>query len=162
MTGTLTLNFQNDPTAAFVFQIASTLTTASSSTVAVENGISGGAYGVYWQVGSSATLNTSSTFVGNILAQTSITLDTTAKIACGRAIALTGAVTMDTNSISNDCLSENFTVPLSAGPSDYGSLGFSGSPTGGGSTPVPEPGSRLVLAIGLAGIAVATARRVTA
>jgi len=162
LTGTLTLNFQNDPTAAFVFQIASTLTTASSSTVAVENGISGGAYGVYWQVGSSATLNTSSTFVGNILAQTSITLDTTAKIACGRAIALTGAVTMDTNSISNDCLSENFTVPLSAGPSDYGSLGFSGSPTGGGSTPVPEPGSRLVLAIGLAGIAVATARRVTA
>ena len=152
LTGTLNLNFTGDPNAAFVFQIGSTLTTASSSSVNVTGG--GSNSGVYWQVGSSATLGTSTTFAGNILAQTSITLDTTAKILCGRAIALTGAVTMDTNSISNDCVSQNF----STSTSDYGSLGFSGAPTGG-STPVPEPGSALVLAMGLAGLATATSLR---
>lgn len=152
LTGALTLNFTGDPNAAFVFQIGSTLTTASGSSVNVTGG--GSNSGVYWQVGSSATLGTSTTFAGNILADTSITLDTTAKILCGRAIALTGAVTMDTNSISNDCVSQNF----STSTVDYGSLGFSGAPTGG-STPVPEPGSALVLAMGLAGLATATSLR---
>ena len=55
-----------------------------------------------WQVGSSATLGTSTVFAGNILADQSITLNTTADILCGRAIALNAAVTMDTNTISND------------------------------------------------------------
>ena len=155
LTGALTLNFTGDPNAAFVFQIGSTLTTASGSSVNVTGGSSSS--GVYWQVGSSATLGTSTTFAGNILADQSITLDTTAKIVCGRAIALIGAVTMDTNSISNDCASQNFTTSTS----DYGSLGFSGSPTGG-STSVPEPGSALVLAMGLVGLATATTLRARA
>jgi Ice-binding-like len=96
LTGTLILNNQNDPTARYDFQIGSTLTTASGSRVVF---INGGADNVYWQVGSSATLGTSTVFAGNILANTSITLNTTASIACGRALARSGAVTLDTNFI---------------------------------------------------------------
>ncbi len=149
LTGTLTLDYSGDPTGTFVFQIGSTLTTASNSTVNVTGGSASS--GVYWQVGSSATLGTGTTFAGNILADQAITLNTSATIVCGRAIALTKAVTMDNNNISNDCTSANFTT----GRSDYGSLGFSG-PVSGGSSPVPEPGTALILAMGLGGIAVAT------
>ena len=155
LTGTLTLDYSGDPTGAFVFQIGSTLTTASNSTVNVTGGSASS--GVYWQVGSSATLGTGTTFAGNILADQAITLNTSATIVCGRAIALTKAVTMDNNNISNDCTGANFTT----GRSDYGSLGFSG-PVSGGSSPVPEPGTALILAMGLSGVAVATARRASA
>jgi len=155
LNGALTLDFTGDPNAAFIFQIPTTLTTASGSSVNVTGG--GSSSGVYWQVGSSATLGTTTTFAGNILADQSITLNTSASIVCGRAIALNASVTMDTNSISNDCATANFLTSIS----DYGSVGFSG-PVSGSPSRVPEPGSGLVLAIGLAGIAVATARRVTA
>ncbi|MGI5212303.1 ice-binding family protein [Plantactinospora sp. CA-290183] len=87
LTGTLTLDAQNNPAAVFIFQIASTLTTASNSSVVLVNGAS--ACNVYWQVGSSATLGTGTDFVGNILAQTSITLNTGADLQ-GRALAQTG------------------------------------------------------------------------
>ena len=56
--------------------------------------------GVFWQIGSSATLGTSHAFVGNILALTSITLTTGANITGGRALARNGAVTLDTNNIN--------------------------------------------------------------
>ncbi|MGC8477890.1 MAG: ice-binding family protein [Acetobacteraceae bacterium] len=108
-------------------------------------------------MGASATLATSTTFAGNILADQSITLDTTASIVCGRAIALNGAVTMDTNTVSNDCATNNFAT----GRSDSGSVGFSG-PATGGSRPVPEPGSGLILAVGLAGLAMTTLWRAAA
>jgi type VI secretion system secreted protein VgrG len=98
LTGTLTLNAQNDPSARFVFQIGSTLTTASSSFVNVINGNANNS--VFWQVGSSATLGTSTLFAGNILADQRITLNNNAKILSGRAIALNAAVTMDTNVIA--------------------------------------------------------------
>ena len=71
ITGTLTLDAQGDPNAVFIFQAASTLITASASTVTLTGGAQ--ACNVFWQVGSSATLGTGSTFVGNILALTSIT-----------------------------------------------------------------------------------------
>ncbi len=144
LTGALTLNFQGNPNALFVFQIGSTLTTASGSSVNVVNG--GGANdGVFWQVGSSATLGTSTVFAGNILAHTAITLDTTAKILCGRAIALTAAVTMDTNTISDNCNGyDGGTVPART---DFGSVGFSGGFSG--SSPVPEPATLALLVAGL-------------
>src|ERR1035438_5496549 len=91
LTGTLTLNAEGSDNALFVFQIGSTLTTASSSDVQVING--GPGDGVFWQVGSSATLGTSTVFEGNILALVSITLNTNAIIPCGRALAQNGAVT---------------------------------------------------------------------
>lgn len=101
LTGTLTLDGQGDPNATFVFQIGSTLTTASSSSVAFINGAA--SQEVYWQVGSSATLGTATQFAGNIVALSSITFGTGASIACGRALARNGAVTLDTNRIVNDC-----------------------------------------------------------
>jgi hypothetical protein len=98
LTGNLTLNGLGDPNAVFVFQIGSTLTTASSSSVGFINGGQGD--NVFWQVGSSATLGTATEFAGNILALQSITLTTGANIEDGRALAINGAVTLDTNNIS--------------------------------------------------------------
>ena len=98
LTGTLTLDAGNDPNATFVFQIGSTLTTASSSAVAFIDGGDGDE--VFWQVGSSATLGTSTAFAGNILALTDITLTTSANISCGRALARNGKVTLDSNVVS--------------------------------------------------------------
>ena len=71
------------------FQIGTTLTTASASAVQLINpgGNLGSDVGVYWVVGSSATLGTTTAFEGNILAQTSITLNTGATIYNGRALA---------------------------------------------------------------------------
>lgn len=96
LTGTLTLDGEGDADAVFIFQIGSTLTTASSSGVSTIN--SAQACNVFWQVGSSATLGTSTQFEGNILALTSITANTGANIY-GRLLARTGAVTLDDNDV---------------------------------------------------------------
>jgi len=148
LTGTLTLNALGNSDALFVFQIGSALTTASDSTVNVLNG--GANNGIFWQVGSSATLGTRSLFAGNILADQSITLNTTASILCGRAIALNAAVTMDSNTISNDCTGAG---AIGSGRTDYGSLGFSADSNP--STPsLPEPSPLALLGIGFAGLLV--------
>jgi len=97
LTGTLTLNAGGDPNAVFIFQAGSTLTTAAASRVSLTNGAQ--ACNVFWQIGSSATLGTSTSFMGNILAMTSITLNTGATVD-GRVLARNGAVTLDTNTIS--------------------------------------------------------------
>jgi hypothetical protein len=141
LTGTLTLNFMSNPSAAFVFQVGSALTTASASSVAVLNG--GAGSGVYFQLGSSATLGTGTAFQGNLLANQSITLNTGATIICGRAIALNGAVTLDHNTISNDCRNGG---DFGTGTSDFGSLGYSGGP---GVTATPEPATLALLGGGL-------------
>ena len=132
LTGTLTLNTLNNPNAQFIFQIGSALTTASASAVNIIGELAD--EGVFWNVGSSATLGTSTVFRGSILADQSITMNTTAKIVCGRALALRAALTMDTNSISTDCP----------------------RPTGGGT--VPEPSSAALAGLGLAGLVVCGAR----
>jgi type VI secretion system secreted protein VgrG len=93
LTGTLNLNAMGDPNAVFVFLIGSTLTTATNSAVNVSGG---SPCGVYFQVGSSATLGTGTQFAGNIFALTSITMTTGASVS-GGSYALNGAVTMDTN-----------------------------------------------------------------
>jgi hypothetical protein len=148
LTGTLTLDAQHNPNAIFIFQVGTALTAASFSSVNVING--GSNVGVYWLLGvtggagtGSATLGTSSVFAGNILALDSVTVDTGATILCGRAFAQDGAVTMDTNTISNNCSTFNGT----SGRGDFGSAGFSG---GSGSTSlVPEPGTVLLLGAGI-------------
>ena len=100
LTGTLTLNLQGNPNSFFLFKIGSTLTTASASSVVLIN--SGGTLcpnNVFWQIGSSATLGTGSSFAGNILALTSITM-TTGTTLNGRSLARNGAVTLDSNTIA--------------------------------------------------------------
>jgi hypothetical protein len=97
LSGDLTLNAQGDPNAVFVFQAGSTLTVGSGSHVLLIGGAQ--ACNVFWQVGSSATIGTSSAFAGNILALTSISLTTGATLN-GRALARNGAVTLDTNTIT--------------------------------------------------------------
>jgi Ice-binding-like/VPDSG-CTERM motif len=124
LTGVLTLNNEGNPDAVFIFQIGSTLTTASDSSVVTINdgSISGLTPGisVFWQVGSSATLGIGTDFEGNILANTSITADTGATID-GRLLAKNGAVTLDDNTIT-------------APPAEVI-----------GGTPVPDTGSTLLL-----------------
>jgi len=93
LTGTLTLSGNG----VYVFQIGSTLTTASNSFVVLANGATAG--NVFWQVGSSGTFGTNTTFVGSILAFASVTVTAGTNVA-GRVIALTGAVTLDTNGIT--------------------------------------------------------------
>jgi type VI secretion system secreted protein VgrG len=97
LTGTLTLNGNGDSNARFDFQIGSTLTTASSSSILLINGAQAG--NVFWQVGSSATLGTGTSFDGSILADQSITLNAGANMD-GRALALNAAVTLDDNVIT--------------------------------------------------------------
>lgn len=97
LTGTVTLNGGGNADTVWIFQMGSTLTTASSSAIVLENGAQ--ACNVFWQVGSSATLGTTTNFAGTIIATTSITLDTGATVH-GRVLALGGAVTLDTNTIN--------------------------------------------------------------
>ena len=95
ITGNLTLDGNGDPNAVFIFQIASTLTTASGQVNLIGLAQS---KNVIWQVGSSATLGINTKMSGNIMAQASITLNTGATLN-GRALARTGAVTLDTNTV---------------------------------------------------------------
>jgi hypothetical protein len=111
LTGTLLLNAQGDPNAQWVFQIGSTLTTASASSVVTINDPSPGC-DVFWQVGSSATLGTGTAFEGHILALTSITMTTGSTIIEGSDLARNGAVTLDTNTITNCPVPEPATMTL--------------------------------------------------
>lgn len=111
LTGKLTLDAQGDPNAQFVFQITSALTTATdSSVVTINNGDGMAGCTVFWQVGSSATLGTRTAFEGHILALTSITMNTGATILDGSALARNGAVTLDSNTITN-CVNSAGAVP---------------------------------------------------
>jgi hypothetical protein len=94
VTGTVTLDGQGNSNARFVFQMGSTLTTGTTANIALIGGAQ--AKNVWWQVGSSATLGTGTTFRGNILALTSITLVDNATML-GRALARNGAVSLGTN-----------------------------------------------------------------
>nr|MDQ3371322.1 ice-binding family protein [Actinomycetota bacterium] len=150
ITGALTLDAQGDPDAVFIFQTDSTLITASASRVVLINGAQ--ACNVFWQIGSSATLGTNSSFAGNILALTSITATTGATVD-GRLLARNGAVTLDSNTITaSQCAvavpvpeptpePEPTPVPVPGdedGPTDGGGGGTSGADTtitaGGGDT----------------------------
>ncbi|MEO8049309.1 MAG: ice-binding family protein [Acidobacteriota bacterium] len=97
LTGTLTLDAQGNPNAIFIFKTGSTLTTASGSTVVLTNSAS--SCGVFWQLGSSATLGTGTSLVGSIVALSSITLNTGASVG-GRLLARNGAVTLDGSQVT--------------------------------------------------------------
>jgi type VI secretion system secreted protein VgrG len=140
LTGPLILDAQGNNNAYWVFQIGSTLTTASNSLITVINlgSNDGKDDGVFWQVGSSATLGTGTTFEGNILALTSITLNTGATIPNGRALARNGAVTLDTNEVSIVC--------PNGGPGYSGGLQY--ETDGVTVTHVPEPATITLALLG--------------
>jgi len=137
LTGTLTLNAQGNANATFIFQVGSSLTTASGSSVVMING--GNPCGVAWQIGISATLGSTTAFLGNLITLTSISLNNGANIT-GRALARNGAVTLDTNNIS-----------------------FASCAAGSGPPPVPSLSTWAVVALvgllGLAGFATLRRRR---
>jgi outer membrane autotransporter protein len=108
ITGTLTLDALGNPNAVWIFQAGSTLITSVGSMINLINGAQAG--NIFWQVGSSATLGVNSAFSGTIMATTSITLNTGASLD-GRALALNGAVTLDSNTIN--------VVPLLVGPTHW-------------------------------------------
>lgn len=152
LTGMLALNAQGNNNAFWVFQIPNALTTGVGSSVVVSNfGSNGGNDdGVFRVVGSPAGIFGSTSFEGNILGLTSITLDNSAPILNGIALARNGTVTMDTNTISIVC--------PPGGPRYSGGLEFDESgnvePAGSsGPTPVSEPVIMLFLGSGLVGLA---------
>jgi hypothetical protein len=182
LTGTLTLDGQGDAGAVFVLQAASTLVTASGSAVVLIG--SANPCNVFWQVGSSATLGTTSTFVGTILALTSITATTGATVN-GRLLARNGAVTLDSNSVTNLCAAQTpgttttttsttststtstTVTPTTTSPSSSitagGSIGVpqgnvpaGGSGTGSGSPELPRTGSSSLRLAELGVVAVAS------
>lgn len=101
LSGVLRLDGQSNANAAWVFQMESTLITSPNSVVDMIN--TGSGAGLYWNVASSATMDVDTVFLGNILALTSITMNTTATDFCGRALASTGAVTLQQNNLSGIC-----------------------------------------------------------
>ncbi len=122
------LDAENDPNAVFVFQMESTLITASASNIELRNGAR--FCRIFWQVGSSATLGTYSNFVGHIFALTSISAQTGATIQ-GQLMARNGSVTLDSNVITNGfCATELVTTTL-GGPTTTGSgpTSTAGGPT---------------------------------
>lgn len=130
LTGTLTLDAEGDPDAVFIFQVGSTLTTASNANVSLINGAS--ACNVFWQVGSSATLGTNTEFVGTIMALASATLTTGVNVQ-GRVLARNAAVTLDSNVITAPNCEAATTTPTP--PTASASVGV--PPT----SPADEPGS---------------------
>jgi hypothetical protein len=123
LNGTLTLNANGDPTAVFIFQVGSALTTASSSLIALIGDAQ--ACNVFWQIGSSATLGTGSGFVGNLLALTSIAATTGATIQ-GRLLARNGAVTLDDNLITAPGCATTLPTPT---PTPTATVAPTGTPT---------------------------------
>ena len=138
ITGTLTLNAQGNADAIFIFQSASSLITATSSRVILSGGAQ--ACNVFWQVTSSATLGVGSTFVGTILALTSISVKTNARVT-GRVLARNGQVSLESNVITRSICSSTGTTTTSSGGSTTTSSGGSTTTSSGGSTTTSSPGT---------------------
>ena len=132
LTGTLTLDNRTNPNAVFIFQASSTLITGSRSVVKFTT--SHASCNVFWQVGSSATLGTNSTFVGTVLARASVTAQTGATVT-GRLLASTAAVTLDSNTIN----APSCDIAPTTSSSSPSPTSTSGKPTGTSTAPGSGP-----------------------
>jgi type VI secretion system secreted protein VgrG len=119
LTGGLILNFANASNEDIVFQIGTALTTAAASSVTIEMG--NATDNVYFQIGSSATLGAGTMFSGDIVALSGIAIGTGAEIVSGRALALTGAVTLDSSVVDAPRVSA---VPLPGSLLPFGAAIF--------------------------------------
>jgi hypothetical protein len=142
LTGALTLDAQGDPNAQFVFQIASALTTASASSVVLINGAS--PCNVFWQVGTSATLGSTTAFQGNLMALASISLNNAATVV-GRVLARNGQVSLINNgltapgcaagSTTSTTTAPTTTAPIAGTTTRPGASTTGAGPSPGGATP---------------------------
>jgi hypothetical protein len=151
--GVLTLNFQGLSDQTIVLVASSTLITGSGSSVDILGGNSTDS--VDWVVGSSATLGTTTSFVGNIIAKASVSLDTGATDGCGSVVAQTGAVTMQGNTISDTCTGLGTTTGSTTTPTPVTPVVGSGTTT----VQVPEPGTLALLSSGLLAMVFLTFRK---
>lgn len=118
VSGAVTLDGEGDPNAVFIFQVAASLTTASSTSIVLTGNAQ--ACNVFWQVGGSATLGTTTAFAGTVLALTSISVSTGSTVA-GRALARNGAVTLDDDVFTDpSCTSTPTTTAVTATPATAG------------------------------------------
>lgn len=146
LSGALVLDGGGNSNAVWVFQFPSTLITSTTSNVFVTNVGDGSGVGLYWGVGTAATLN-GPTFAGNVLANQLISSDGNLTMGCGRLLSAESQVTLIQDNISTGC--------SAAGTPGLGSGGFNqgivNGPSGG--TTIPEPVSSVLVAIGLVGMA---------
>jgi Ice-binding-like len=139
LTGQLTLDAHGDPSAQFVFVIGSTLTTASASSVILTNGAS--PCNVFWKIGSSATFGSGTAFEGNVMALTSISLNSGVTVL-GRALARNGEVTLINDVLTlPGCATETSTTPTETVTStSAGTTTTSTVANGGASKVAKKPG----------------------
>ena len=154
LSGNLILDGGGNANAVWVFRFASTLITSSTSSVSVANVGSGAGVGIYWDVRSAATLN-GNTFVGNVLAHDLISSDGDLTLGCGRLLSATTQVTLIHDKISIGCAGTSPGSGSGSGGFDQGVSIGSGGTGGSGSqivNGVPEPGTFLLVGLGLAGL----------
>jgi hypothetical protein len=143
LTGTLTLDAGGDPDAQFVFEIGSTLTTAPASSVVLVNSAS--PCNVFWQVGSSATLDTTTAFQGNLMALTDVSLNDGATVI-GRVFARNGQISLINNVLDGSACGTSSTPPpptsppVTTSPPATTPASTTSPPAGDGATPGDSPG----------------------
>ena len=160
MNGVLTLAGGSNLAPLWIFQIGTGLTTDTGSSVAV-TGTGAAAAGIYWEVGSQATLGVNTEFQGNILAGSAVVFDVGAQDTCGRAFADTSVTFAGDNPaaqggranvVSNTCTQS--TSGFNGGVISPGGSVIPGPPVA-----TPEPGTLVLLSSGLFGMVFLTFRK---